>query len=707
MRHLARSFSEPINWVKGLICVLPFVTLFWLMPFQGRLTIGNDYAVYALQGQLELQYSLARGSFPLYAPGFAGGRSTAALTLGQLHHPLSHLAAHSPGYWRGYALEWNTFWRLVSLGLTHLVLFNLLRRLRLRTDLAFICSFSAVYNLRMLDMFRYGASLENYTAFLLLCAALAYAYLRPHRIAPLLWVIGATYLLICGGHPQMAYFGLIGAGIVALAVPKLISAIDPDFEFGGLPARPYYTRMGACLLAGLLLASAYVLPYYFEFLRDAPNRVGQAYSWSLMFSDNLIGALNSLFNPLRGDVHGSFGGAPLVVIAALAPFILLAPIRRVRGRSVITALWLTAAVIFLCSVGGDTPVFKLFWTYVPFARSFRVPGRIAMLLPLLLMFILAWFVVLADKHGPRPLGEPRWFAPWQIVALAMGLMVIWHALPANWTSAGGHYTPLSIGKYPAWVDGLLFWTGLGCLLLAAVRVSGTRNRALVAASGISIAVLMVVHAAAMCRYGTWIANRSASTTLAQMDTSKRADLAFRGWLGDGLESSAAIKPAAGPSWFVSFRRAESAAPSGAGEVDRITSTYSAFNRLVFRAEVSRPGALVLSVPYSRQWHALVDSHETIVEQSPRNQQMVTLTPGVHQVDFRFHSPASLVGVLMSGAMVLLIAFYCARRAPPGWVRAAAMVAAVAGPTGAFLIWKHSLYTGADLGTRYVWVSKPG
>ncbi|HVN27878.1 MAG TPA: hypothetical protein VMT64_05295, partial [Candidatus Binataceae bacterium] len=120
--------------LQFLICLLPFAIFYWMLPFVGDLTIGNDYPRYSIQQQMELRYSIAHGTFPLYAPGFAGGRSSAALTLGQMYHPLSFIAAHSPGYWSGDALDWNTFWRLVSLGLTQLVLFNLLRRLKLRID---------------------------------------------------------------------------------------------------------------------------------------------------------------------------------------------------------------------------------------------------------------------------------------------------------------------------------------------------------------------------------------------------------------------------------------------------------------------------------------------------------------------------------------------------------------------------------------------
>ena len=146
--------------------VLPFLVFYWQVPFLADRTIGNDYVAFPIYQQMELQYSLKHGSFPLYVPGYAGGQSSAALTLGQIYHPISHLASVLPGYWGGNALQWNTLLRLLLLGLTHLGLFILLVRLRLTPILSFIISFITVYNMRMLDLFHYGASLENYTGYL-------------------------------------------------------------------------------------------------------------------------------------------------------------------------------------------------------------------------------------------------------------------------------------------------------------------------------------------------------------------------------------------------------------------------------------------------------------------------------------------------------------------------------------------------------------
>ena len=151
-----RSVKAPLSKTAVLsyvaILLLPIAVFYWFLPFWSQLSIGSDYTIFSIQSQLELQYSLFHGTFPLYSPGFAMGRASAALTLGQLYHPISYLAAHMPGYWQGLALDWNTFFRLLSLGVCQVVLFILFRHLNIMALPAFILSFLAVYNLRMLVM---------------------------------------------------------------------------------------------------------------------------------------------------------------------------------------------------------------------------------------------------------------------------------------------------------------------------------------------------------------------------------------------------------------------------------------------------------------------------------------------------------------------------------------------------------------------------
>src|SRR4030066_59057 len=131
-----------------LIIILPFLLLYWMLPFLSDITLGADYQLFSINEQIELLFSIKTGSFPLYVPGYSFGHSSSALTLGQIYHPISHIASLLPGYWNGKALEWNTFLRLLSLGLTHLALFAFLRRLRLNMLFSFLLSLITVYNLR-------------------------------------------------------------------------------------------------------------------------------------------------------------------------------------------------------------------------------------------------------------------------------------------------------------------------------------------------------------------------------------------------------------------------------------------------------------------------------------------------------------------------------------------------------------------------------
>ena len=705
--------------LKWSICVLPFAVFYWLIPFCGDRTIGNDYPTYSIENQMESQYSLAHGSFPLYAPGFAGGRSAAALTLGQTYHPLSHLAAHSPGYWKGAALEWNTFWRLLSLGLTHLLLFNLLRKLDLRADAAFIISFLTVYNQRMLDLFRYGASLESYTGFLLLCAAMAYYYVAPRRLAGPLSVIGAAYLLIGGGHPQMAYLGFIGAALICLAIPPVVTAIKTDITLSWRKALGFYATTGIWLGIGALLASAYTLPFFFEFLQDAPGRAGRTYEWSLEYSDRLAGELNSFFNPLRSDVHGAFGSSSLMLAAVLAP---LAAIAGRQGCKIIVALVLALAAIILCSAGGDTPIHYFFWKYVPLANSFRVPGRITMLLPPIFMFILAWFFRSADDETSS---RKRPIAPWHVSLLATAIFVAGYVLLAGAESTG--YVPSKIQPRPGWVDTFVFWSGLGSLVLATIRLSPYPVRA---AAGGLLVLTVVVQGMVQLRYGTWIAQKQPTPSLEQMDEAKRSNLAYApGYPGYGMESGTVIKRDAEVAPWAAFYRKEINTPPNSAtsdpitvprpgergtpptvfddtsKHDRVATAYTAFNRVVFYVDAHQPGFLVWSVPYSPQWKTSVDSHETAVRRTDRNELALWLASGKHKVEFRFHSPSAVAGMLISCVTAILTGLYFAWRGPPGWVRGTALIAVVLIPAGGFALWRHSLYQGDNLGTKYVWTSR--
>lgn len=307
---------------------LPFFVLYWFVPFAGNYTIGNDYLGYWINMQLYLRFSIENGTFPLYAPGFNCGWTASALTLGQLHHPISWIAASIPGYWNGHAHEIGTLLRFVSLGGCHLLLYFLLRKFRLGMTLAFVISFVTTYNLRMLDMFRYAASLENYTALLLLCVTISWYYITPKKRLARFFIAVSTYLLVVGGHPQIMFFGLFGAAIVCLIIPFYMKLMLP--EQASLPLRRvgvFYLTVGGWMLIGILLASFYVMPFYFEYIQESVRNLNMGFRWACEYQDTLVGNLCNFFNPFHSNMCGAFGGSALIILAAIVPVLALFKIR--------------------------------------------------------------------------------------------------------------------------------------------------------------------------------------------------------------------------------------------------------------------------------------------------------------------------------------------------------------------------------------------
>jgi hypothetical protein len=722
----------------AFIMVLPFLVFYWQVPFLADRTIGNDYVAFPIQQQMELQYSLKHGSFPLYVPGFAGGQSSAALTLGQIYHPISHLASVLPGYWGGNALQWNTLLRLLLLGLAHLGLFMLLVRLRLTPILSFIISFITVYNLRMLDLFHYGASLENYTGYLFLCTALAFYYIKPTRFIGPASIIASTYLLVCGGHPQMMYMGLLGAGIAAAAIPFVLGKISEEIKPDRQKLIKYFKTTAICLVVGILLSAAYIIPFYFDFILTNTQRVGQDYQWSLGYSSSTTGMLNSFFVPLRSEVQGAFGSSSIILLVALVPLLYAF---RIRVPIAVTTLWAVLTVLFLCSLGSETPLHYYFWNYFPLAKSFRIPGRITMIFPFLFLLILAWVFSGKNKNKNTILF---------LVGIAAPLFLIYNWALVKHLPRLKYCLPIHISRYPQWMDTLIFLAGLLTLILIAFYSFHLNHSSKDirfpwrTVLGILLSAAVIIQVTAEFRYGTWIVKRPPQKTLAKMDSQKKKALTFYGDPGFGLETAAvslqkrrSILEPAPAKFYRKYRYVPNqnkayrflakenpadtivleAAPGVTAlpghtsyrditkRVDRILLKESSFNRVVFSLDAGAPGFLAVHFPYSHNWRARVDGNRTRVYRANGYMPAVYAGAGQHRVEFRYWSSAAFMGMLIGCLTFLLSGGYFAFFVFNGRKRIIAAAVSILIPACLFFAWHTGLYSGDNLGTRYTWSSQ--
>ncbi len=720
-----------------LLIALPFVLFYWMLPFFSDQILGNDYTVYPIQHQMELMFSLKTGSFPLYVPGFAGGQSASALTLGQIFHPISHIASILPGYWNGKALEWNTCMRLFFLGFAQIALFSFLRKLRFNNFIAFLLSFITVYNLRMLDLFRYGASLESWTGFIFLCSAIGWYFINPiNRFGPL-FIIGATYWLICSGHPQMMYYGLIGALIFTLIIPFFIREILHDSRIEGRIILRVWLMVGLSISTGILLSSAYIIPFYFDFLTDNVRHVAQHYSWTDVYRDSFIGTLNNFFQPLRSDVHGAFGGSSLFLVAALLPTLRLF---RLKIPRTVWVVWGISFFVFLYMQGSRTPLHYIVWKYFPFASSIRVAGRVSFLMPIFFMLLLGWAI--SARPTTFKLAEKNIQLPPYVILAATAMLVIgvYSCLPDSITKSYASFSPIALRDIPSWLEPVV--SGAGIVALMALTLQGLLPRGK-RTGEIILCIFTGLQIIFVLRYGTWIEPKKPTPSLSQMLSEKKENLDYRHLPGAGMASTTVLRhaerssmePSLGKVYkkylfaedneaaytlieqgrlpdqviiegYTSASKNYPRSATSESKPDRVELIYSSFNRLIFNVHASQAGFFGLSYPYTDHWRCMLNHEQVPIYRANGAAVAIHIPEGKNLLEFRYWSDAAFWGVIISCLTLMLIGgavgFGIIKKIRGMSLTVLIFMVSV----GLFGFWYQSLYSGQDLGSRYLWEEGP-
>jgi hypothetical protein len=719
--RLARVLRVVGTWL--LFLAVPFVMIWRDAPFLGHQTFGNDYTLWSPAPQIEIVWAARSGTFPLYMPGFAIGHSIAAMTLAQTYHPITWLSAVMPGYGDGLALEWNTLFRYLSLGVTHLVLFRFLRRLGHDRWVAFTATLPAVYNLRMLDSFRYGASLEGYTAMLLLSATAGFTWIDADKRRPVAWVALSTYLLVVSGHPQWAYLAALAAGIFAVSVPWIARALGHATAPSRRAVLRYLGRLVVGTGSGVLLSLPYTLTFYFEVLRTNHARAESTYEWTLDYADSLQGELANFFLPLHADVHGAFGGSVLFLLVAMLPVLAFT---KSRPPKVLWVLYAAMVTAFLFAIGKDGPgdgwVHRFFVHHVPGFGVFRVPGRVILWLPALMWPILVWLLMPANR------GALLTVAGSSLVVLASRWF--WGATgfpPAEYTSPrvirGRHLPPHG--------DEILLALGAGALLLLFVRGRSERVGKLLVFGTL---VLTGISTWVCLRHGTWVTEKVPTQKFATLTAWTKTSASVRDVAGDGLDVRGVTEyrarhlglhpPLATIAHYATqlddghvFDRVGRLIPThifidtppvplpsnDAPGLDQVKLVYNTTNRWTFETSTERDGYFVLGLPYIKGFVAEVDGVKTPVSRANALWPTFHLPKGAHRVDVRFVSTPFNVGVV------------CAFLTAAAWVVAAAWrrlrsrrqrVALFAGVALAGAVFGVGvdawLYRGPSFGTTFTW-----
>lgn len=703
-----------------------------MLPFLSDLTLGKDYQLFSINEQLELLFSIKTGSFPLYVPGYSLGHSSSALTLSQVYHPISHIASLLPGYWNGKALEWNTFLRLLTLGLTHLVLFVFLRKMVVNTLFSLLLSFITVYNLRMLEAFRYGASLEAYTGYLLLCAVIGLYFISPSRWLGPLSIMGITYLLVCSGHPPMMFYGLLGAGLFTLVAPFFLAAMLPGRNINFKIALRFWTKVGSYICLGILLSSAYIVPFYFEFVTTNIEYAHSGYQ-AHMGQDTFVGALNNFFMPFISDVLSTFGGSSLFVIPLLFPLLICF---RVKIPPPIWAIWGVVLFAFFYILGPQTPVFRLAWEYIPLVSSVGSVGRISLIVPFFLMLLLAW-VIKAESVSFRLKGLPEKLTPYTLLGfIALLLIPLYLSFVFLLKPKFGSFPPHFIRNIPFWIEFLSVLFGM--LSLAALIFYGMYRR-----FAVFLCLLILLQVGIILKYGMFIEKKQDKPTFEQIKLLKKENLEFHYHQNPSMHHFVVltqlrrsfIEPFLGKIYtqvipvssqddtYEKMRRERlpqqvfvEGYDSGKAkfmteEVKNIKEgtvslVYSSFNRLQFRVISPAPAFFGMSYPFTGHWRAWVNDEEVRVYRANGAAHAVEIPKGESIIEFRYWSDTAFWGMFITCMTFTIIGLYVCAGALRDFLRPIGIVFVLMIGMGGFILWYYSLYTGDNLKTEYTWFYTP-
>ena len=585
-------------------------------------------------------------------------------------------------------------------------------------------------------MFRYGASLENYTAMLLLCTFMGWSYLAPANRFCSFCIVVCSWLLVVGGHPQMMYIGFLGAGFACIFLPFYLSCLLPEESPLSIKrVLKYWCRTGFFAAMGILLASIYILPFYFEYLKQSQRGYTGDFAWSCGYQETVNGSLCNFFNPFFSDVCGAFGGSSLILPAMLLP---LTGVFYIRRSWPVLSLWAGCAIVLVMTLGSNGHLYYYFWKYFPFAQTFRIPSRLSMVLPFIFMLILVWMVQQKTVHlraGKHQLS----FDP---VAMAASVALILFIVPKNFDYStlmqAGRWVPARINKIPSIAVSTFFVCGvisLGALII--YRVS----KKLRTLSGIVLALAVLTGVTVAMGYGTWVAGgRVRTKTFENMQAEQRLSLAYRYSTGDWthrtveehlkhtflepllarvcrkyqpvgsqnesyecLAKQREIDLVYVEGWSDGNKKEEIANLDKG--INKVTLRYNSFNNVKFDVECAGEGFFVLSYPYSEYWQAYVDNERVSVYRCNGIEQGIWVKGGRHTVEFRYFSWPAVTGVMLGCTAAFLTALILIMNVRPRLLCYLLMVAVICICVLLFWGWYYSLYNGCNIGTHYAWTSE--
>lgn len=734
--------DKPIQGlVYFFIAAIPFFLFHWTLPFVTQIIPGRDFALYYVWHQMEFLFAIKNGTFPLFYhfAADAGGSSHVWMGYGQAFLPFPYLISLLPGYWTGKAIPWNILAHLLTLPISHVVIFHLIKRFKTDDLQALFLSMVTVYPTGLLLLFRYGNGLSAWIAHLLLCGAVGFYFLNPSRIKGPLTIIGSAYWLINSGHPEVSYFGMLGSLVFILCLPFLAQAILSEHPAHTRKTINFWIKIVAFLSIAILLSAAYLFPLYFDSVK-AICFARLTYSDACLLTDKPMGLINNFFSPLRSSSFAAFGGNPLLFTAILIPIL---KVFRIKIPLVIWGILVVILLACLFMLGNQTPVHFYLWKYLPFASATRIPGRIAIILPLLFSFLLLWLFQAPSINIKKKLQMPV-FSFLVLLSLLISL-IYFVVIPDSVQSALFGEALFNIRGIPSWVEPLTLV--LNAIFLVLIAIGGKCKTDLQKACYLLLCLAGCLQLGLLFKYSplhTKILHENDIRTYEELVAEKRKAMSvFEGYLYPHDKMARTDLMPQFQNYFLEphlatiyrdYRNAKDRddaygilngsrkqnevvvenypeekvslqlAANYKQQPDEVRLVYSSYNRLVFEAQAALSSFFVLSYQKNGYWRAYLNGKRVPSYRANGYAHAVRIPAGKNKIEFRYWSQAAFWGMILSCLTLASLGIFIGLfrlKSHKGLILTAMTILLAA---WLFALWYQSLYGGDTLDTHYIWSS---
>ncbi|OGC83397.1 MAG: hypothetical protein A2W07_03230 [candidate division Zixibacteria bacterium RBG_16_43_9] len=398
--------TKKVNlWIILILAILT-VVLFGKFIFSDMMLYGSDTLEASVMFKtFYADFVKQYHSIPLWEPYLFGGMPYIDAMHGDTFYPLAILQFIIPLY---RALGWKLILTVFFAGI---FAFFCMRTFGFSRGVSFIGALAYMFSTNFISWVYAGHEGRMYiTSLLPLNFLFLEKSLRSRKLIHYILFGGTIGLLILANHPQLAYFASWGIGLYFLF--SLFWDYKDNKKIGRLIKPVLY--FGIAILLGLALSLVQILPTYIYVNKYSPRAEGgKGYEYSTSWSfhpEELVSQVVPEFVGLNLESENTYWGRNPFKInsdyAGIVPLIFaITALVLVRNRKIWFFLGISLLAL-IYALGAHTPLFRLFYYFVPQVKSFRAPGLILFLL-VFSVLVMALFGLEKILHGVKDLKDKK------------------------------------------------------------------------------------------------------------------------------------------------------------------------------------------------------------------------------------------------------------------------------------------------------------